>query len=195
MTAGTGATTTPSAAPAPTPEPTPAPTPAPTPQPVKAAKFHIEGSQVKIPGEIEFDSGKASIRETEESTNVMNTLKEFLDQNPNVTKLQIEGHTDNVPPKEGTNLKLSQDRAQNVLNWLVAKGIKKERLVAVGFGDTKPKADNKTEEGRQKNRRTEFHIIEKDGKPTGGGSGAAPAGPAASAAKSAAPAASAPPKK
>lgn len=174
--AGTGASTPPlpSATPAPTPDPTPAPTPsAPTIKAVKNAS--VEGSQVKIPGEIEFDSGKGTIRETPAGTEVMQTLKDFLDANPQVTKLQIEGHTDNVAPKTGTNQALSEERARNVMGWLVAKGIKKERLVAAGYGDTKPKAPNDNEANKQKNRRTEFHIVELDGKPTGGGSGAVPA--------------------
>jgi OOP family OmpA-OmpF porin len=173
--ASTGANTpTPSATPAPTPDPTPAPTPAST-GPKATRNVTLEGQQVRIPGQIEFDSGKDSIRETPEGTQVMTDLKEFLDQNPNVTKLQIEGHTDNVPPKTGTNQALSEGRAKNVMNWLIAKGIKRERLVAVGYGDSKPKAPNTTDANKQLNRRTEFHIVELDGKPTGGGSGAVPA--------------------
>lgn len=217
-TAGTGASapTTPASTAAP--EPTPSATASAAPAEIKAPKgVTVEGHQVKIPGEIEFDSGKATIRETQAGTDVMNNLKAFLEQNPQVTKLQIEGHTDNQPLKDKnvTNMKLSQERADNVIGWLVAKGIKKERLVGVGFGDTKPKEKNDTDAHRQANRRTEFHILELDGKPTGGGSGAAAAaagggaGPAASAAASASakptgagsaaasakPAASVPPKK
>lgn len=208
----TGASTTPPppATSAPAPEPTPSATASAAPA-VKATKnVTLEGHQVKIPGEIEFDSGKATIRESQSSTDVMNTLKEFLDQNPGVTKLQIEGHTDNQPLKDKTmtNLKLSQERADNVIGWLVAKGIKKDRLVGVGFGDTKPREKNDTDAHRQANRRTEFHVLEIDGKPTGAGSGAAPAAAgggagaagsasakAAASAPSAKPAASAPPKK
>jgi outer membrane protein OmpA-like peptidoglycan-associated protein len=170
---------------------------------IKATKgVTIEGHQVKIPGEIEFDSGKATIRETQAGTDVMNNLKDFLEGNPGVTKLQIEGHTDNQPLKDKTvtNQMLSQQRADNVVGWLVAKGIKKDRLVAVGYGDTKPKEKNDNDAHRQANRRTEFHILEENGKATGGGSGAvaAAAGAGAGAAAgsaSAKPAASVPPKK
>ena len=200
----TGASTTPPPpASTPAPEPTPSASAAPAPA-VKATKnVTLEGHQVKIPGEIEFDSGKASIRETPAGTDVMNALKEFLEQNPGVTKLQIEGHTDNQPLKDKamTNQKLSEERANNVVGWLVAKGIKKDRLAGVGYGDTKPKEKNDNDAHRQANRRTEFHILEIDGKPTGGGSGAVAAagggagGTAAAGSASAKPAASAPPKK
>lgn len=196
----TGASTTPPP-PASTPEPTPSATPSAAPSAAPAIKatknVTLEGHQVKIPGEIEFDSGKASIRETQAGTDVMTALKDFLEQNPGVTKLQIEGHTDNQPLKDKTmtNQKLSEERANNVLGWLVAKGIKRDRLVAVGYGDTKPKEKNDTDAHRQANRRTEFHILEIDGKPTGGGSGAVAAagggGTAAAGSASAKPGASA----
>ncbi len=197
-TAGTGASTPPPppATSTPAPDPTPATTGTPA---IKATKnVQIEGHQVKIPGEIEFDSGKAGIRETPAGTEVMNSLLEFIQANPQVTKLTVEGHTDNVPPKDKatTNQSLSQQRAENVVGWLVAKGIKKDRLTAAGLGDTKPKEKNDTDAHKQANRRTEFHIVEIDGKAvaaTGGGTTAAGTGGAGSA--SAKPAASVPPKK
>jgi outer membrane protein OmpA-like peptidoglycan-associated protein len=206
-TAGTGASTpAPPATTPPAPDPTPAPTPAPAPA-IKAVKnVQIEKDQVKIPGEIEFDSGKASIRETPAGTEVMNALLDFMQTNAQVTKLAIEGHTDNVPPKDKatTNQALSQQRAENVVGWLVAKGIKKDRLTATGLGDTKPKEKNDTDAHKQANRRTEFHIIEVDGKAFqagGAGTTAAGTGGGATTATSAAgtgsakPAASVPPKK
>ena len=70
---------------------------------------------------------------------------------------------------------LSGQRALTVKNAAIAKGVKKERLLAVGFGQNKPIGDNTTEDGRAKNRRTEFRIAELGGKkylgldPTGGG--------------------------
>ncbi|HWZ89439.1 MAG TPA: OmpA family protein, partial [Polyangiaceae bacterium] len=94
--------------------------------------------------------------------------------NPKITKLRIEGHTDNVGVA-AENLTLSGQRALTVKNAAIAKGVKKERVIAVGFGQTKPLADNTTDEGRAKNRRTEFRIAEIGGKkylgldPLGGG--------------------------
>ena len=73
-----------------------------------------------------------------------------------------------------TNIELSGQRALTVKAFVVAKGVPKERVVAVGCGQAKPIADNSTEEGKAKNRRTEFRIAELNGKkymgkdPTGG---------------------------
>ena len=72
-------------------------------------------------------------------------------------KIEVSGHTDNVGNKKDNQL-LSENRAQAVVNYLTAKGIKANRLSSKGFGDSKPVASNKTEEGRQQNRRVEFSI-------------------------------------
>jgi OmpA-OmpF porin, OOP family len=177
--AGSEQPATPPPAPPPPPPPPPAetaaPAPAPAPPPPAApAAVVVKGDSVQIPGQIEFDTGKATFKVGGGSEAVVDQLKIFLDQNPKVTKLRIEGHTDNVGTPEA-NQTLSGQRALTVKNAAIAKGVKKERLLAVGFGQTKPIGDNTTEEGRGKNRRTEFRIAEIGGKkylgldPTGGG--------------------------
>lgn len=80
----------------------------------------------------------------------------LLKENPEV-KILITGHTDNVGKPED-NLKLSEGRALSVVNYLISKGISKDRLAHKGFGATKPIASNDTEEGRAKNRRTELEV-------------------------------------
>ena len=70
------------------------------------------------------------------------------------------GHTDNIGTSKSNQL-LSENRAKAVYDYLVEKGITKERMTTKGYGDTKPVADNGTEAGRAENRRTEFKIIEK----------------------------------
>lgn len=171
----------PAAAPTPTPAPPPPPPPAPTPAvappppPVAApSAVVVKGDSVQIPGQIEFDTGKATFKAGGGSDAVVDQLKKFLDENPKITKLRIEGHTDNVGSADA-NLALSGQRALTVKNAAIAKGVAKERVLAVGFGQNKPLADNTTEEGRAKNRRTEFRIAEIGGKkylgldPLGGG--------------------------
>jgi outer membrane protein OmpA-like peptidoglycan-associated protein len=79
-----------------------------------------------------------------------------MNDNPSYL-LGIEGHTDNTGDKT-KNLTLSQKRADAVKNYLVKKGIDASRLTAKGFGDTVPVADNKTADGRAKNRRVEFKV-------------------------------------
>jgi len=114
-----------------------------------------------MPGAIVFETGKAIIKP--ESEPVLQQLKSFLDLKKQITLVRIEGHTDNVGNAKD-NLKLSGDRALAVRTWLTGHTIDSKRLIAVGFGDTKPVADNKTEEGRGQNRRTEFVVVELNGK-------------------------------
>lgn len=85
-------------------------------------------------------------------------LIEFMNANPEV-KVEISGHTDNTGTAE-YNRQLSENRAKAVVEYLVQHGVNKERLLYKGYGATMPVADNATEEGRAKNRRTEFKIIE-----------------------------------
>ncbi|MBT3962820.1 MAG: OmpA family protein, partial [Flavobacteriales bacterium] len=71
----------------------------------------------------------------------------------------ISGHTDNTGVSS-TNLILSQNRAKSVQDYLISKGVDKARLTFKGFGETKPIADNATDEGKRKNRRVEFIVVE-----------------------------------
>jgi flagellar motor protein MotB len=73
-------------------------------------------------------------------------------------KIKISGHTDNAGDKK-KNLLLSKQRAESVVAYLVKKGIPKTRLLAEGYGDSKPMADNATEEGKAKNRRVEVELV------------------------------------
>ena len=102
-----------------------------------------------------FDSGKSTLRA--ESNKELNELAEYMNLK-NTLVIEIAGHTDNVGASEA-NFKLSSERATAVKEYLKKKGIAAERVVARGYGDTKPVADNSTLSGRQKNRRTEVNII------------------------------------
>jgi len=148
------------AAPAPEPEPEPAKPAVIQPGPKKAT-VTVKDGRLGIPGAIEFEFGKATLRPESEPT--LQALKEYMEQNKNL-RIRIEGHTDNVG-QAADNLKLSQDRALAIVDWLEQHGIPRDRSLAVGFGDTKPVANNATDEGRAQNRRTEFHIAEVGGKP------------------------------
>ena len=96
---------------------------------------------------------------TEQSVNVISEFITFLKENPKV-KVAIQGHTDNVGDQT-TNLKLSQDRAKSVYEFLVFEDIEQSRLSYKGFGSSQPITSNSNESGRLKNRRTEFKIVEK----------------------------------
>ncbi|MGI8599310.1 MAG: OmpA family protein, partial [Chitinophagaceae bacterium] len=86
-------------------------------------------------------------------------IVQLLQEN-NTIKIQIEGHTDDVGNNQD-NLRLSENRAKAVVAYLVENGISPSRLTAKGFGESKPIADNSTELGKAKNRRTELKVIAK----------------------------------
>jgi len=79
---------------------------------------------------------------------------ELLNSDP-ALKISIEGHTDNVGDA-AANKKLSNERAKSVMDALIAKGVDKTRLSFIGWGQEKPVADNRTDEGKAKNRRVEI---------------------------------------
>ncbi|HEY6724434.1 MAG TPA: OmpA family protein, partial [Polyangiaceae bacterium] len=155
--------------PPPEPQPEPKaeePKPEPKDDKPKKSKATVKGNAVSIPGNIVFDSGLATFRKEDEkeTLEVLEQLKLFLDENAQVSKLRIEGHTDDVG-NDADNEKLSGERALAIKKWLVDHEVAKERVLAVGFGEKKPIADNKTEAGKAQNRRTEFRIAEIRGKP------------------------------
>jgi OmpA-OmpF porin, OOP family len=125
--------------------------------PVPTGDAVAKGDSILLPGNIVFQSGKAVLEATPGNEAVLDQLKRYLDKNPNVTVMRIEGHTDNVGSTDG-NLKLSGERALAIKVALIAKGVAADRLMAVGFGASKPVADNATDAGRAQNRRTEFKI-------------------------------------
>jgi OOP family OmpA-OmpF porin len=125
--------------------------PAPAPKPIE---------KIAISSKIQFELGKATLKKA--SFKVLDEVVAVLQGRPGVRKVQIEGHTD-ITGDPQKNRELSQARAESVLEYLVTKGVARERLVARGFGPDKPIAPNETEEGREANRRVEFAIIEQDG--------------------------------
>jgi len=105
---------------------------------------------------VEFETGSATL--TAASHLQLDTVVEYMTHKPSA-RIEISGHTDNVGKKKA-NKKLSQKRADAVRDYLIAQGIDGSRLTAVGYGDEKPIASNKTAEGRQKNRRIEANELE-----------------------------------
>jgi OmpA-OmpF porin, OOP family len=106
--------------------------------------------------DVNYETGKAVLKP--ESFPVLDELVAYL-QRKDDERIEIGGHTDNVG-KPAANMVLSMDRAKSVMAYLVSKGIATERLVAKGYGMTKPIEDNRTAEGRALNRRTEVTILE-----------------------------------
>jgi outer membrane protein OmpA-like peptidoglycan-associated protein len=120
-------------------------------------------SRIYIEGKIVFDTDQATIR-SGNSEKVLMMLLAFLTEHPEVTMVRIEGHTDDRASDEH-NMDLSARRALTVCDWLVDHGIENTRLIAVGFGKTRPIAPNSRADGMAENRRTEFHVAEVNGRP------------------------------
>ena len=103
----------------------------------------------------EFNQSEVS----ESSYPILDRVVEIMEENPDLV-LEIAAHTDNVGSFE-FNLELSQKRAQSIVDYMVSKGIDAIRLEGNGYGEARPIATNGTEEGRMKNRRVEFLILNK----------------------------------
>ncbi|HQD12108.1 MAG TPA: OmpA family protein, partial [Chitinophagales bacterium] len=129
------------------------------PREVQVVLERISGAPVELK-DIYYDFDKWNIRS--ESEKELYKLLGFLQANPDAI-VEIASHTDARAPYD-YNIKLSQRRAQSVVDWLLSRGIDKKRLVAKGYGETKPRnncTDNVecTEFEHQRNRRTEFSVI------------------------------------
>ena len=101
---------------------------------------------------INFDTGKSTIKD--DSQPIIDQIFNLLNDNQ-ALKVSVEGHTDNTGTVDG-NKKLSEDRAKAVADALTKKGINKTRLATKGWGQERPIADNRTDEGKTKNRRVEI---------------------------------------
>ena len=117
----------------------------------------IEANASIILKNVFFDTKQTQLKP--ESITELDNVVMLMNENPTL-KIQIGGYTDNVG-KPVDNLKLSLGRSVSVVNYLLGKGIKNDRLTFKGFGETKPIADNKTEAGRALNRRTELIVVSK----------------------------------
>ena len=121
----------------------------------KKQKVTVRDGKIELLDRVLFAPGKAQILKP--SFPLLDQVQTVLKGHPELDKVEVQGHTDSVgvPAK---NLKLSEDRAQAVLEYLVKKGVARDTLAAKGYGDTQPIADNKTKAGQEKNRRVEFKV-------------------------------------
>jgi len=117
----------------------------------------VKAKKIIIDQMIHFDFDKSTIKK--ESYPILEDVASVMKNNPQIKKIRIEGHTDWIGTDE-YNQKLSERRSNAVKEFLTNKGIDASRMEAVGYGESRPIADNKTAEGRAKNRRTEFNVIE-----------------------------------
>jgi outer membrane protein OmpA-like peptidoglycan-associated protein len=117
----------------------------------------IEVGQVVRLNNLFFDTGKSDLKP--ESFSELERIIEMLTKNPTL-KIEIGGHTDNVGD-DAYNKKLSQARADAVINYLLKNNVNTAQMKGVGYGETKPSSPNTTEQGKAMNRRVEFIIKSK----------------------------------
>ncbi|MFT3764887.1 MAG: OmpA family protein [Minicystis sp.] len=121
----------------------------------------VTATEVFILEQVQFDVDRATIKKVSDS--LLDNVAAVLKEHAELTKIEVQGHTDNTGNRVH-NKQLSQARADAVVKALVKRGVAKKRLTAVGYGQDKPIADNATAEGKQKNRRVQFVILEKKAK-------------------------------
>ncbi len=120
---------------------------------IKAQDYKLAGNEVKISKQVTFEPGSDKLKP--ESAAALQIIKQYLTEKSYITLLRVEGHMDNNNDAD-YNQNLSEKRALTVCKKLIAMGVDCKRLVAVGFGDTKPVADNTTPQGKAENRRVSF---------------------------------------
>jgi outer membrane protein OmpA-like peptidoglycan-associated protein len=105
-----------------------------------------------------FDTNKSAVKGASATT--LDKLAGILKEYPN-SNILVEGHTDSAGP-EDYNMKLSEQRAESVTNYLISQGIDRNRFTTKWYGEDQPVADNTTTEGKAKNRRVELAILAND---------------------------------
>lgn len=127
----------------------------PPPPPPVAVEAIVE-EKIVITQKIHFEFDRAIIRPI--SYPILDDVADLLRRNPQIQRVRVEGHTDWIG-SDAYNQRLSNNRARAVRDFLVQKGIDPNRLEAVGYGESRPIADNSTVQGRARNRRTEFTVM------------------------------------
>ncbi|MFC1611149.1 OmpA family protein [Myxococcota bacterium] len=118
--------------------------------------------KIEIKKQIKFETNKATIK-GRISFEILDQVGAVMKSNPTI-KVVIEGHTDSVGPAD-YNLRLSDSRANSVRDALVEREVASDRMEAIGYGESKPIASNRSRRGRAANRRVEFKIVQSDAKP------------------------------
>lgn len=118
----------------------------------------VTKERIEILQKVQFETAKAVIKR--ESDGLLGEVAAIIVRYPDLGRVEVGGHTDSQG-SDSYNLGLSEQRAAAVRTWLVERGsVPPERLTSVGYGETKPIDTNKTPQGREKNRRVEFRLID-----------------------------------
>jgi len=132
---------------------------------LQAQDYKLEGNEVKITKPVLFEPGSDKLKS--ESTAALEIIRQYLTDKTYISQLRVECHTDNSGDA-GISQTLTGKRALAVCKKLIEMGVDCKRLIAVGFGGTKPVADNSTAMGKAENRRVSFFNAGLRGRAIGG---------------------------
>ncbi len=128
-----------------------------TPRP-KRMLVVVTRRKLRIRKKVHFATGKAEL--TEDGRQLLDQVAAVLNEHPEIALVRIEGHTDNRGSKS-FNMRLSQNRADSVRDYLISQGVDADRLIAKGYGPTRPLVPNFSRRNRRRNRRVEFRILKR----------------------------------
>ena len=128
----------------------------------KVVHVLVGANELKLSQQIHFEQDSATI--LPDSQVLLEEIADALASTPNITRVEIQGHTDNSGTPEH-NKALSESRANAILDWLSSHGVDANRLVARGYGQERPISPNVTPQARARNRRVQFMILDKAGTP------------------------------
>ncbi len=141
--------------------PPPPPPPKKEEPPPPPKRVEVTAKAIVIRDKVYFEFDKSIIKH--ESHDLLDEVAKVMNDNPQITKVQVDGHAsleNDTPNHRSYNKRLSQARAKAVMQFLVSKGVDRKRLTSKGYGNEKPLESDSTDEGREKNRRVEFTILE-----------------------------------
>jgi outer membrane protein OmpA-like peptidoglycan-associated protein len=119
----------------------------------------LRADRIEINETIYFETASATIKP--ESFALLGQVADVLREHPELLRVRIEGHTDSRG-RDDYNLRLSQERAASVREYLISQGIAPKRLESVGYGETRPLDPRENEQAWSQNRRVDFMILDKD---------------------------------
>lgn len=121
----------------------------------RALKAMLKNKRIEISEKVQFENDQAVIKP--ESHELLADVAQVIKDNPKLKRINIEGHA-SADGDDRHNMDLSDRRAKAVREYLISQGIDGSKLEAKGYGETRAIGDNNTQEGREQNRRVEFHV-------------------------------------
>jgi outer membrane protein OmpA-like peptidoglycan-associated protein len=120
------------------------------------ARVKVTAQRIDIYDKVFFETAKTAIKP--ESFALLEEVADLILAHPELTIIRVEGHTDHRGSAD-YNRKLSDGRAAAVVDFITTKGVARERLQSVGYGEDKPSADGRSEDAMAANRRVEFYVV------------------------------------